>query len=148
MNVRAIAVGAATVALVGTGISATHAAGAQACTLNIETGALSCGDQAAATAAVSYNLATLYDGTNYTGSSLTLTGPRPCTTTYDPEYVVRNLGTAGWSNRASSVRTWNNCDIRLFDGTGFSGAKTPWIDYWSNLGSLGFDNRASSVKIS
>lgn len=52
-----------------------------------------------------------------------------------------------WSNKASSVRTYNYCDVRLWDAVGCpsSGAKTPWIDISSNLQlDTNWSNRASA----
>jgi hypothetical protein len=55
-----------------------------------------------------------------------------------------NLGTD--SNAVSSVKTFNRCDIKLFDGNNKSGPATGWIDQSSNLGS--FNDRANSFAIS
>ncbi|RKR91215.1 peptidase inhibitor family I36 [Micromonospora pisi] len=98
-------------------------------------------------------IARVYDGTNYSGASLAFVQSRACTPAYDSEWQWDNLGvTSGgnWSNRISSVRTYNKCDVRFFDGVNFGGASSTWIDASANLGAVGsgWSNRASSVKFS
>ncbi|MFD6444954.1 hypothetical protein ACFWEJ_07625 [Promicromonospora sp. NPDC060204] len=55
-----------------------------------------------------------------------------------------NLGT--YQNAVSAVKTYNHCDVRLFDGNAKSGAATGFIDRDNNLGS--FNDRANSFAIS
>ncbi len=103
-------------------------------------------------AAALTTIARFYDGTGYTGATFTVAHQNgPCTTTYaDTDYWYVELGSFGWNNRISSVRTYNRCDIKLYDGTNFSGAVSVWIDASSNLSGIGtgWNNRASSVKFS
>jgi hypothetical protein len=55
-----------------------------------------------------------------------------------------NLGAA--ANLISAVRTYNSCDVKLFDGNGATGTATGWLDSSDNLGAM--NNRANSFKIS
>lgn len=76
---------------------------------------------------------------------------------YNPAYQVgcsggtsdneggANLGPT-LSNNVSSVRTYNTCDVKLFDGDNATGAATGWLNLASSLGTM--DNRANSFKIS
>jgi hypothetical protein len=52
----------------------------------------------------------------------------------------------GHNNAVSSVKTYNQCDVKFFDGTDKSGASTGFIDRDNHLGS--FNDRASSYRIS
>lgn len=58
-----------------------------------------------------------------------------------------NLG-AAHRNAINSVKTYNGCDVKLFNGTNFSGSSTPFIDQAANLNVYGFNNSADSVRIS
>ena len=53
---------------------------------------------------------------------------------------------ATFQNAVSSVRTYNQCDIKLFDREGWNGGSTGWIDRSDNLGS--FNDWADSFAIS
>jgi hypothetical protein len=55
-----------------------------------------------------------------------------------------NLGT--YANAVSSVKTYNYCDVKFFDGNNKSGASTGFIHRDNNLGS--FNDRANSFRIS
>lgn len=92
-------------------------------------------------------VARLYDGFNYTGQQVVIFNPAyqvGCTSGTGNNEGGANLG--AFVNKASSARTYNSCDIRLFDGTGATGAASGWIDQSANLGS--WNNRANSFKIS
>lgn len=148
---RGLAAGAFAATMIGTaGVTSASAEDApENCVVNVDTGEEVCGaDAARAEAAAAWVLVRFYDGYNYTGSTLTLTGGHPCTTPIDPEYFHRNLGNFGWNNRASSVRGYSNCAVKLYDSTGLRGASSRWILSASNLGVIGWNNRASSVKMS
>ncbi len=68
----------------------------------------------------------------------------------DTDYTDPSFDDSFWNNRISSVRTYNHCDVKLYDGTNFSGASSTWIDASSNLAGVGtgWSNRASSIKFS
>jgi hypothetical protein len=133
-------------------------AGVEHCAVNAETGEGACAaDRVQAQRLVaplaSYQLVTLYDLTGFHGSSMTWYGSAPCTSSYDPEYADQNLkGVNGYNlnNWASSARTYNRCDVKLYDDWLFYGAEPTWIDEASNLGSVGsgWSNRADSIRIS
>jgi hypothetical protein len=55
-----------------------------------------------------------------------------------------NLGTA--ANVISAVRTYNSCDVKLFDGNNATGTATGWLDATDSLGAM--NDRANSFKIS
>lgn len=131
-------------------------------------GGISCGDtieQARTRSAVprAYILgARLFDATGFDPNAGTLTIEVPqrapgrgCTDGYDnegPLYLFQNMGAYGWGNRASSVRTFNHCDIKLYDVAYPSdlSAGSTWIDEYGNLAGLGggWNNRASAVRLS
>ena len=72
-----------------------------------------------------------------------------CTATYADTELVVNLGPLE-VNRASSVQTFNMCDIKLYDGGSLTGASSVWIDQARNLANIGtgWSNRANSFKLS
>ncbi len=88
----------------------------------------------------------LYDGINYTGETYDFYVSAPCTPPYDGEYGHPNLG--AFSNRASSVRTYNQCDVHLHDPINYGPPFSVWIDSSPNLANIGWNNRASSIGIS
>ncbi|HEY0640775.1 MAG TPA: hypothetical protein VGD67_24350 [Pseudonocardiaceae bacterium] len=127
----------------------------QHCVANLDSGVVGCADRPGdavrlAGSVDALTIARFYDGTGYSGATFTWTQSRQCTPSYDAEWQWDNLADIGWNNRVSSVHTYNQCDVRLFDGTNFSGAASTWIDASSNLGAIGdgWNNRASSVKFS
>lgn len=152
---RGLAAGAFAAALIGSlGVTSANAAedssSSDNCVVNLDTGAAACGDEAAlkSVQAAALPLVRFWDGFNYTGSSLTLTGSHRCSTPLDAEYFKKNLGQIGWNNRASSLTAYNNCAVKLYDGYNFGRPASGWLLNYSNLGSIGWNNRASSVKIS
>lgn len=98
-------------------------------------------------------LVRLYDDANYGTANGTFTvtvdGTYNCTSAYTPiEFTFVNLGS--WSNRASSVHTYNSCDVKLFDSADATGTSSTWIDNLANLNTAagGWANRASSFQVS
>ncbi|MFI8524603.1 hypothetical protein ACIGB8_09160 [Promicromonospora sukumoe] len=75
---------------------------------------------------------------------------------FNPSYSVGCSGGTGdnegganlgaYQNAVSSVKTYNSCDVKLFDGTGKTGASTGFIDRDNNAGT--FNDKASSFAIS
>lgn len=148
---RGLAAGAFAAAMIATaGVSSASAEqAAENCVVNVETGNGVCDDSAArAEAAAAYVLVRFWNGYDYTGATLTLTGGHRCKTPLDPEYYHPNLGNFGWNNRASSVIAYNNCVVKLYDLPGLRGASSRWLLSWSNLGTIGWNNRATSVRVS
>lgn len=148
-----------TLGLIGAlGAPATAAETARNCAVNLDTGAYTCaGSEERALrevgAQASLVIARTYDGTNYSGAVLAWTQSRACTSTYDAEWQwadLRSTAAGNMNNRISSVRTYNQCDVKLYDGLDFTGASSTWIDASANLGAIGggWSNRASSIKFS
>ncbi|MGI5186679.1 hypothetical protein ACQEVI_00850 [Promicromonospora sp. CA-289599] len=78
---------------------------------------------------------------------------------YNPRYSVgctsgtgdnegRFTISAANRNKINSVKTYHGCDVKLYNGTNFTGSSTPFIDQAANLNVYGFNNSAESVKIS
>lgn len=87
---------------------------------------------------------------DFSGAYLELYYPSACTPAYDNENRgFIDLGSS-WNNRISSLNTFNQCDAKLFDGAGYSGAESTWIDVYDDLATLGngWNNRAGSVRLS
>ncbi|KXK60627.1 hypothetical protein AWW66_17870 [Micromonospora rosaria] len=154
-------VGAAIGALGLVGALAGPAAAAEPrdnCAVNLDTGAFTCAateQQAlrAVGAQADLVIARTYDGADYTGTVLAWTQARACTPAYDAEWQwadLRSTAAGNLNNKISSVRTYNQCDVRLFDGLNFTGAASTWIDASANLAAIGdgWSNRASSIKFS
>jgi hypothetical protein len=141
------------------------------CVLNLANGETACDTsesvarQSVAEGRTTYLLAQLYDWVNLNpdGGVLNIVDSSPCTDSYaDDEKVERDLREARdssgtiehWNNRASSVDTWNNCDIKLYDNLNvegsFAGPSSTWIDEADHLSEVGdgWNDRASSLKIS
>jgi hypothetical protein len=56
---------------------------------------------------------------------------------------------AGFVNRANSVKTFNQCDVKLFDGYNYNGAASVWIDQSYDLRlATNWGNRANSMRFS
>ena len=90
----------------------------------------------------------LYHDANFGGSQVVIFNPAyqvGCSGGTGDNEGGANLG-ATLSNAVSSLRTYNTCDVKLFDGNNATGASTAWRDVENNLGAL--DNRANSFKIS
>jgi hypothetical protein len=124
------------------------------CVTNLDTKATACSssmvDAKRQVAAASITIAIFYDGTGYSGATHTWVQAHACSSGYDEEWQWDDLSEIGWNNRVSSVHTYNQCDVKFFDGFNFSGAASTWIDQSSNLAAIGtgWSNRAGSVKFS
>jgi len=89
----------------------------------------------------------LYHDANFGGSQVVIFNPAyqvGCSAGTGDNEGGANLGTA--ANLISSVRTYNSCDIKLFDGYSATGTATGWLDNASSLGTM--NDRANSFKIS
>ncbi|WP_330273513.1 hypothetical protein OG205_43105 [Lentzea sp. NBC_00516] len=95
---------------------------------------------------------TLYDSNNYTGACITFWKYGACTASTSDIEGAWNLAGWSWDNRANSVRTYNKCDLMLFDARDCpgGGTRSTWIDQSADLrlGSINWQNRASCVQIS
>jgi hypothetical protein len=127
---------------------------AQSCAVNLQTQQSACAaseaqaKQRAAVPTASVLAVILYDGVNYSGQSWSFYVPKPCTSGYDGEYGVGDLGPV--SNKASSLHTYNHCDVHLHDPINYGNPHSVWIDQSANLATIGdgWSNRASSMGIS
>ncbi|MBG6089650.1 hypothetical protein [Actinomadura viridis] len=90
----------------------------------------------------------LYDAFGYSGASIRLGSEGRCSSsTSDVDGVQPNLGRFGWSNRASSFLTRNNCDMKAWDLTSYGGDHfATYRDHDDRL--TGMNNRISSFKTS
>ncbi|MDN3243365.1 hypothetical protein [Glycomyces tritici] len=130
------------------------------CVYNLVREDLTCADSPeAALAASSVGLQAdtvllrMYGDTNYgtsTGThTLTVPGSHTCSSAYSPvEFTITHMGS--FTNKASSVRTYNSCDVKLFDNDSATGTSSTWIDALANLNTAsgGWANRASSYQVS
>lgn len=141
------------------GAEAAGAPLAAQCAVNLETGRAACHADAAQArqlvgAAGDVLVARLYRNTGFDDNPpLSLYAPHSCSESYDDEFGWPDLGNVNgysWDNRISSVRTYNNCDVKLHDKVGYEGASSTWIDESSNLANVGdgWNDRASSVSVS
>jgi hypothetical protein len=161
-----VAVALSVTAAAGALVLAPSAANAETtgdhCVYNLTRDELTCSDTPEAALAAdavgiqaTSTLVRLYDQTDYGTANgtftLTVDGTYNCTSAYTPiEFSVVNLGSAGWSNRASSARTYNQCDVKLFDNADATGTSSTWIDALANLNTAagGWSNRAGSFQVS
>ena len=90
----------------------------------------------------SYAVGKLYSYPNYGGSSITVTAANPCSAGYSHDYT--NLGTIGWNDDIDSFQSFNGCQTKVWENTGFTGATYGYITNSTDLGSM--RNRASSIK--
>jgi hypothetical protein len=140
------------------------------CSTDLSTGQSACFKSEAArkqhlSASALVPLVYLYNWYNFQtgGGSVILAGDQACSAdTSKAEYYDGNLGDNRWDNglplndSITSVQTANQCDIKFFEGTNFTGASTPYIDKCSFLGGGGtgdcpagnWNDRASSYYIS
>lgn len=89
---------------------------------------------AATDAGILATIGTHYDGANFTGASMTVSG-----TVCIGGWL--NVSTT-WNNRISSTRS--NCTVRHYDGAGLTGAVQSTFAPGGNLTTL--DNRTSSIQ--
>ncbi|MGX4657832.1 hypothetical protein ACWCHM_29550 [Micromonospora sp. SCSIO 07396] len=129
------------------------------CAVNLDIRVLHCADteaqalRAVGTTQASVVIARTYDGTGFSGAQLAWAQSGNCTPEYDAELQWDDLRTTSggnWINRITSVRTYNQCDVKFFDGINFTGAQSVWIDEASNLATIGdgWNNGAGSIKFS
>lgn len=150
---------AAAVAVVSVGGAVTAtAAGAEAgeqCVLNIDDGKETCfsspaeaGSYRSADGVAFHIHVRLYPRTGYDGEPYLIGSfvKEKCSDRTDvPDYKIADLGHR--SNWAGSFTTHNNCDIKGYDGVGFTGDH--FADYRDHdIRLTGFNDRISSLKVS
>lgn len=123
-----------------------HAAGDQACMLNLDTGAFSCGTASPSPMASTYVLATLYTNANYGGSSLALQASTPCDTNADVDHSWATLP-AGFADEVSSFKGANNCQVKLFENINFTGNTVGPASSMTYVGDA-MNDKASSIHLS
>lgn len=134
---------ATTLALVGAAgpASATDLA----CTLDLDTGTLTCGSEPSPLAST-YLLATLYTGANYAGSSLALKASTPCDTSSDVDHSWASLP-AAFADEVSSFTGSNACQVKLFKDVSYGGISVGPSSSSSYVGDA-MNDQASSVQLS
>ena len=145
MRIR-ISITTASLAILLATASPAHAAGNEACVLNLDTGAFSCGPPSPSPMAASYVLATLYTNANYGGSSLALQASTPCDTNADVDHAWATLP-AGFADEVSSVKGANNCQIKLFEHTTYGGTSLGPLTSTTYVGDT-INDKASSIQLS
>jgi len=143
-------------------VSPAHAAGAEHCWTNVETGQSRCfatfaevvsdlsggrvtvsgGASAFSTrtadaiAAVSstVTIGVVYENINYGGASNVYVVSEACDTLSDVDYQV-NLASTVWNDRISSFESFENCDTKLWSDT-YSGTGYGWYTSSLNVGAI------------
>lgn len=127
------------------------------CTLDVDSGVERCfgsydeavaGAQRAEDRAAAGDIiqGTVFDGTDYTGDSLTIYGESLC----EKDGVVNfQLDLAEeWKNKISSVQPWGNCWLWLYPEPNLGGDRDgPFDENTANIGSF-MDNRTQSIGFS
>ncbi|WP_460441799.1 hypothetical protein [Amycolatopsis stemonae] len=121
------------------------------CVLNIGTGVQKCTTGAQRSALVDEKAdgvtqGTFFDGPDYTGDSLTITGPELCKKDGWVNWQF-DLGD-DWKNKISSVQPWGDCWIWLYPEPNLGGDRDgPFKENTGNIGSF-MDNRTQSIGFS
>lgn len=146
----ATAAAASVVSLLGA-VPAAAANVTRHCVLNSETGVQHCstGTQRATAveaAAGQVVQGTFFDGPDYTGNSLTITGPELCKKDGWVNWQF-DLGD-DWKNKISSVQPWGDCWVWLYPEPNLGGDRDgPFKENTGNVGSF-MDNRTQSIGFS
>lgn len=90
-----------------------------------------------------YSLASLYPNNGYGGSGYTFVRTTPCNGS--TVSGVSDLSTVGLNNTVSSFQTYGTCQVRLSDGTGYTGTTYGYTTSSTSLGS--FNDLASSAQV-
>lgn len=96
----------------------------------------------------------LYEHANFGGHAISYYGSGYCSpTTADYDYSKSSMpgwSYNSWNNQVSSLRDYKNCDVKLYDGEGFTDAATGWInagETGANLSSV-WNDKAGSFRVS
>ena len=149
MRVRPLAVATLSAVALFTAAGPAHATDAMSCILNLDTGSLTCGTVAQPPAmpmAASYLLATLYTNADYGGADLALYAATPCDTNSDVDHSWSTLP-AGIADEVSSFKGTNNCQVKLFENTGYTGKTIGPVTSTTYVGD-DMNDKASSVQLS
>lgn len=95
-------------------------------------------------------VARLYETTRFRNSVIVVFNPHysvGCTSGTGDNEGRFNINTA-LRNKINSVKTYNRCDVKLYNGLNGTGSSTPFIDEAANLNVYGFNQSAESVQIS
>ncbi|MEV4146026.1 hypothetical protein AB0J40_20310 [Amycolatopsis sp. NPDC049691] len=142
------AAAAASVSLLGA-VPAVAATTTRHCVLNSETGVRKCGAERSALVAEGAGQVvqgTFFDGPDYTGNSLTITGPELCKKDGWVNWQF-DLGD-DWKNKISSVQPWGDCWVWLYPEPNLGGDRDgPFKENTGNVGSF-MDNRTQSIGFS
>lgn len=144
LRIRIPAVAAAT-AMVLLGPIGPASATDLTCTLDLDTGAFSCGSDPSPLA-TTYTLATLYTAANYGGSSLALKASTPCDTNADVDHQWGSLP-AGFADEVSSFQGANNCQVKLYKDINYGGISVGPATSSGYVGDA-MNDQASSVQLS
>ncbi|MEU7785167.1 MULTISPECIES: hypothetical protein [unclassified Amycolatopsis] len=147
---KAAATVSAAAALTSLGVAPANAAAVpKHCVLNVGTGVQHCSSsRTALTARADGDVVqgTFFDGPDYTGNSLTITGPELCKKDGWVNWQF-DLGD-DWKNKISSVQPWGNCWIWLYPEPNLSGDRDgPFKENTGNVGSF-MDDRTQSIGFS
>lgn len=163
MRARTIGAVLGALGLIGTlgalGSPASAAPRPASCAVNLDTRVLECAAteaqalRAAGVSQAALVIARTYDQAGYGGAVLAWAQNSACTPAYDAELQwadLRSTSGGNWNNRIRSVHTYEQCDVKFFDGVNFGGAQSVWIDQAPNLGTIGdgWAARAGSIKFS
>ncbi|QKV94486.1 hypothetical protein HUT19_24255 [Streptomyces sp. NA02950] len=89
---------------------------------------------------------TFFDGKNFTGSSLTITGPGLCEK--DGWVNYQHDLADDWKNRISSVQPWGNCAVWLYPEPGLGGDRDgPFDENTADIGQM-MNDRTQSIGFS
>jgi len=96
--------------------------------------------------AATYLLATLYSNADFGGSSLALQDTSPCDTNADVDHQWASLP-VGFADEVSSFKGTNNCQVKLFENTGYTGKTVGPITSTAYVGN-DMNDKASSIQLS
>src|SRR5690606_26739833 len=91
---------------------------------------------------VTYAIGEIYSYPDYGSSSHLVSGSVPCSS--GGAYSYSDLGTIGWNDDIDSFKSFNGCQTKVWENTGFSGTSYGYYTNSSDLGSM--RNRASSIR--
>lgn len=95
-----------------------------------------------AAVAATYVLGTFYSYPSYGGSSRAVSAANPCSAGY--AYSYADLGSIGWNDDIDSFKSFNGCQTKIWENTGYNGASYGYVTNSTDVGSM--RNRASSVR--
>lgn len=88
-----------------------------------------------------YVLGIIYSYPDYGGSSHSVTASSTCAGT---TFSYTDLSVIGWNDDIDSFKSYNGCQTKIWENTGFSGTSYGYVSNSTDVGSM--RNRASSIK--